>query len=110
MTIRWVRPEQRVWERMMRFCGSFQVVEFMRAGNSPEMACRMAIERIAKTAQMPIEKIDINFVAVNKSGEYGAAGTSKGFRYSYATSDQANVLDAFAMTNQEIGPEGGNIR
>ena len=35
-----------VGEENMRICGTHLVVEFMRQGDSPEMACRKAIERV----------------------------------------------------------------
>lgn len=61
-------------EEVIRTCGSFYVVEKMRAGMSPQKACEAICQRI----------IDINggsdkvnftdkFVAVNKDGEIGCA-------------------------------------
>lgn len=37
-----------VGEEVIRICGTHLVVEFMRQGNSPEMACKKAVERIVK--------------------------------------------------------------
>ncbi len=99
-----------VGENVMRFCGSFLVVEFMRAGASPTEACQKCIERIAELDPRSIAELDINFIAINKAGEFGAAGTSKGFRYSVTTNDISVVEDALHLTNKPIGPEGGNIK
>lgn len=99
-----------VGENVMRFCGSFLIVEFMRAGASPTEACRMCIERIAEMDPKSIGELDINFIALNKVGEFGAAGTSKGFRYAVANREVSKVMDATHLTDKPIGPEGGNIR
>lgn len=82
-----------VGENIMRFCGSFQVVELMRAGASPAEACAETIRRIQKkhTAGAPL---DINFLAVDKQGRYGAAGTGQGFPYSVAYSGFSEVLQS----------------
>lgn len=99
-----------VGENVMRFCGSFLVVEMMRAGATPTEACQKCIERIAEIDPKSIAELDINFVAINKNGDYGAAGTSKGFKYSVASLEMSAVKDAKHLTNKPIGPEGGNIK
>ncbi|MCA9184392.1 MAG: N(4)-(beta-N-acetylglucosaminyl)-L-asparaginase [Pirellulaceae bacterium] len=63
-----------VGENVMRYCGSFLVVEFMRQGMHPTDACRKVIERIASIDPRG-EKLDINFIALDKQGRFGAAGT-----------------------------------
>jgi isoaspartyl peptidase/L-asparaginase-like protein (Ntn-hydrolase superfamily) len=99
-----------VGENVMRFCGSFLVVEYMRNGASPTEACQKTIERIAEMDPKSIAELDINFIALNKAGEFGAAGTSKGFRYSFANAETAEVRDALHLSEKPIGPEGGNIK
>ena len=101
-----------IGENVMRFCGSFLIVEMMRNGASPEDACQQAIERIAKLDPKPMAELSINFIALGKDGKFGAAGTSKGFKYSYAaktaTGIESDVRQARALTEKAIGPEGGN--
>lgn len=99
-----------VGENVMRHCGSFLIVEFMRNGASPTEACKMCIERIAELDPKPISELSINFIAMNRAGEFGAAGTNKGFRYAACNPDQSQVVEADHMTDQPIGPEGGNIK
>jgi isoaspartyl peptidase/L-asparaginase-like protein (Ntn-hydrolase superfamily) len=94
----------------MRHCGSFLVVEMMRNGASPTEACKLAIQRIADSDPKSLAELDINFIALSKSGEFGAAGTSKGFKYSIVDQGQATVLEATPMSDKGIGPEGGNRR
>ena len=95
-------------ENVMRHCGSFLVVEMMRNGASPTEACEQAVNRIAELDPKNLDNLDINFIALSKTGEYGAAGTSQGFRFSVASPDGSEVLDAKALSEKAIGPEGGN--
>ncbi|MFT5109114.1 MAG: N4-(beta-N-acetylglucosaminyl)-L-asparaginase [Verrucomicrobiales bacterium] len=79
-------------ENVMRFCASFMVVENMRAGMSPEEACIATIKRVAKMDPTPAEELYINFIAIDKQGRYGAAGTGKGFEYAVTTGNSSRVL------------------
>ena len=95
-------------ENVMRYCGTFLVVEFMRQGLSPTDACQKTIERINQLDPLGIEDLSINFVALNKAGEFGAAGTNKGFKIGWATARESGVNEARSLSKQAIGPEGGN--
>lgn len=86
-----------VGENVMRYCASFLIVEFMRSGLSPTLACQAAIERVVALDPRGIDELSINFVALNKNGEYGAAGTDNGFRYAVATENSGEVLDALIL-------------
>ena len=79
-------------ENVMRFCASFMVVEYMRAGMTPEEACVATIERVAKMDPIPAEELQINFIAIDKHGRYGAAGTGKGFEFAVTSGDTSKVL------------------
>ena len=68
-----------VGEEVIRICGTHLVVEFMRQGNSPEMACRKAVERIVKRDPAKAKTLQVGFLALNKKGEYGAYAIQKGF-------------------------------
>ncbi|MSR65853.1 MAG: glycosylasparaginase [Pedosphaera sp.] len=96
-------------ENVMRYCGSFLVVEFMRQGLHPQEACLETIRRIAK--QEPAgRKLNISFVALDKKGRYGAASSEKGFPYSVTTKSASRVLKAAGHSDRDIGAEGGNQR
>ncbi len=95
-------------ENVMRHCGSFLVVEMMRNGATPTEACEQAIRRISELDPKNLDNLDINFIALNKQGVFGAAGTSQGFQYSMADPKQSKVLMAKALSEKTIGPEGGN--
>jgi N4-(beta-N-acetylglucosaminyl)-L-asparaginase len=61
-------------EELLRTCGSFLLVEKMRAGMSPQQACEEVLERIMYV-NGGMEKCDFNvkMVAFNKNGEIGCA-------------------------------------
>lgn len=94
-------------ENVMRYCGSFLVVELMRQGLSPEEACLEAIRRIARKDSKGAG-ISVSFVALDKQGRYGAAGSAKGFKFAVATKTSSRVLTAPGVGKLDIGPEGGN--
>jgi N4-(beta-N-acetylglucosaminyl)-L-asparaginase len=82
-------------------CSSVMVVEFMRAGKSPEQACLDACKRIVEHNKMRRLKDDsgrptfnVNFYAMNKRGEYGAAAIYSGSKFAVHDGTAARLLDA----------------
>jgi len=78
-------------ENVMRYCGSFLVVEYMRQGLDPTEACRQTIRGIASQDPKGFN-LSINFVALDKRGRFGAAGTDGGFQYSVTARTSSQVL------------------
>lgn len=78
-------------ENVMRYCASFLIVEFMRQGMPPHEACLEAIRRIMRSEPRGTN-LSINFVALDKHGRYGAAGTDQGFEYAVTTQSGSQVL------------------
>lgn len=72
-------------EEVIRISGSFLVVEFMRQGYSPKMACQKAVERIMKKTPLQAEDIQVGFIAINKEGEHGGYAVNQGFDYGLTT-------------------------
>lgn len=62
----------------LKMLGCLLVTEYMRAGKSPQTACELVIERMAKKIQNPSE-VQIGFIALNKQGETGVFSLTKGF-------------------------------
>jgi L-asparaginase/N4-(beta-N-acetylglucosaminyl)-L-asparaginase len=85
-----------VGENVMRYCGSFLVVEYMRQGLHPQAACEQTIRRIARQDPKGMN-LSINFVALDKQGRYGAAGTDKEFRFAVAARKSSQVLPALLV-------------
>jgi len=76
-------------EANLRTCGSFQVVQFMAQGLAPEEACLRAMQVVADKAKLDprllnedgLPDFGHSFYALNKKGEYGAAGMWSGHKY-----------------------------
>lgn len=83
-----------VGEEVIRICGTHLVVEFMRQGNSPELACKKAVERIVKRDRKKASEIQVGFIAINKKGEYGAYAIQKGFVFSVKSDRENKIHDA----------------
>lgn len=81
-----------VGEEVIRTVGSFLVVELMRQGRSPEDACREAVERIIKKKPETAKEIQVGFLALSKSGEYGAYALQKGFSYAVCDEEKQDLL------------------
>lgn len=79
-------------EAVMRMVGSHLVVELMRQGNSPEDACRLAVERII-SRQKNVKDLQVGFIALNKNGEYGGYCIHKGFNFAVQDKSGKQLLD-----------------
>lgn len=78
-------------EAVIRAVGCFLVVELMRQGNSPEEACRLAVERVI-SKNPDWKDIQVGFLALNKKGEYGSYCIAPGFDYAIQTPELNNEL------------------
>jgi isoaspartyl peptidase/L-asparaginase-like protein (Ntn-hydrolase superfamily) len=80
-------------ELVMKTLGSFLVVEFMRNGMAPKKACEEAVKRIVK--KIPeYEQHQIGYIALNKSGEYGAYALQPGFDYAVKDNQFSGLKNA----------------
>lgn len=79
-------------EAVIRMVGSHLVVELMRQGNSPEDACRLAVERII-SKQKDVKDLQVGFIALNKNGEYGGYCIHKGFNYAVQDKSGKKLID-----------------
>ena len=53
--------------------------------------------------------IELYFIALDKEGRYGAAGTGKGFQYAVTTPYSSEIFDSEALGSGVVGVEGGNL-
>ncbi|HEX8040967.1 MAG TPA: N(4)-(beta-N-acetylglucosaminyl)-L-asparaginase [Chryseosolibacter sp.] len=83
-----------VGEEVIRIVGCHLVVEFMRQGNSPEKACRLAVERILKKNPSRAREVQVGFLALNKNGEHGAYCLQAGFNYAVHDPSGNRMIDA----------------
>lgn len=82
-----------VGEEVVRMCGSHTVVELMRQGYSPEVACKKAVERILKLRGDKVKGLQVGFLALNKKGQFGGYSLEKGFNYAVQTEAGSKVYD-----------------
>jgi len=83
-----------VGEEVIRIVGCHLVVELMRQGNSPEDACRLAVERIIKKNPAKAKEVQVGFLALKKNGEYGAYCLQKGFTYAVHDTSGNKLFDS----------------
>ena len=81
-------------EDVIRVAGSHSVVEMMRQGLAPEMACKKVIERIVKIKKEAAKQIQVAFIALNQKGIAGAYAIHPGFNYAIKTNGQEKLLNA----------------
>jgi isoaspartyl peptidase/L-asparaginase-like protein (Ntn-hydrolase superfamily) len=79
-------------ENIMRYCGTFWVVELMRQGMHPQQACEEVIHRIARIDPRGYE-LSICFIALDKRGRYGAAASEGEFPHAVATRDWSGLRE-----------------
>lgn len=98
-----------IGENVMRYCGSFLVVEYMRRGATPEEACAEVILRTARKDPKGLD-LSINYIALDKHGRYGAAGVGRGFDYAVAYPGYSEVLHSLALSDLNVKVIGGHVQ
>ena len=94
-------------ENVMRYCGSFMVVEYMRQGLHPQEACLEALRRIALKDPNGAN-LRVSFVALDKKGRHGSATAGQGFSYAATSRTSSRVVPSTGIGKLEAVPEGGN--
>lgn len=79
-------------EAIIRIAGSHTVVELMRQGNSPEEACKLAVERIISKHEN-LEGLQCCFIAMDRYGNVGGYSVFNGFNYAYTDADNHKMID-----------------
>ncbi|MCH2021121.1 MAG: N(4)-(beta-N-acetylglucosaminyl)-L-asparaginase [Saprospiraceae bacterium] len=81
-----------VGEMVIRVVGSHLVVELMRQGYKPELACKMAVERII-SKHKSVKGMQVGFLALNKNGESGGYAIYEGFNFAKHTKSGNELID-----------------
>ena len=79
-------------EDIMRYCASFQVVEFMRRGMSPDEACRALLTRV-RDKDPKGASASVFVIALNREGEGGGGGMRRGFPYAVGTTAESSMRE-----------------
>jgi len=89
-----------VGEEVVRICGSHTVVELMRQGMSPDLACKKTLERIIRKRGPKAKELQVGFIAMNTKGEFGGYSLQKGFTYAVQMKTGIRVYDAKSFYQQ----------
>jgi len=101
-------------EANLTTCASFQVVNWMGRGASPEEACLKALEYVAAKAKLsPLlltkdgkPNFGLSFYALNKKGEFGAATMYSGGQYAVHNGRENRMLKtAYLFERREDRPD-----
>jgi N4-(beta-N-acetylglucosaminyl)-L-asparaginase len=83
-----------VGEEVIRIVGSHLVVEYMRAGLEPAMACQKVVERLVKINPEKCKTIQVAFLALSANGTYGGYSIQPGFSYAVKSNDVEEIYNA----------------
>ncbi len=83
-----------VGEEVIRIVGSHLVVEYMRAGLEPDMACKKVVERLVRINPEKCKSIQVAFLALSAKGKYGGYSIQPGFSYAVKSNDIEQVFKA----------------
>ena len=81
-----------VGEEIIRVCGSYQVVEYMRQGVEPDEAIRRVLARVRARKGYDPEH-DVGFVALRNDGAVGFASLLPGFTAALSRGNDHQILD-----------------
>jgi N4-(beta-N-acetylglucosaminyl)-L-asparaginase len=79
-------------EAVIRVVGSHLVVELMRQGYEPEVACKMAVERIISKHDT-MENLQVGFLALRIDGKHGGYSVYNGFNYALKTTSEEGMVE-----------------
>jgi len=83
-------------EFVIKICGSHMIVELMRQGYPPQEACKEAVDRIVRKYANSYMDLQVGFLALSKTGEYGAYGIHKGFNFAVKSNTQNELIDSLS--------------
>jgi N4-(beta-N-acetylglucosaminyl)-L-asparaginase len=83
-----------VGEAVVRIAGASIIVEMMRAGHSPQEACKKAVERLVEKHQGQVENLQVGFIALNRFGDWGCYSVHQGFNVAHRDRNNDRMVDA----------------
>lgn len=90
-------------EEVIRVCGSYQVVEFMRQGVDPGVAIRRVLQRIVRRAKQKLPFV--GFTALRADGVIGHGSTTAGFQAAVSQTGRHEIVDAPFLTAGQFESE-----
>ncbi len=98
-----------IGEEVIKVCGSYQVVEFMRQGLPPNEAIRRVLKRILDRETKNNKRM-IAFVALRKDGEVGFGSTIPGFQAAVSRNGKHKLENAPSVVSKTGKKETGGGR
>jgi isoaspartyl peptidase/L-asparaginase-like protein (Ntn-hydrolase superfamily) len=83
-------------EDVIRVCGSYQTVEFMRQGMEPEAAVRTVLQRILVRPGAERDH-QVGLIALRADGRVGYASLNAGFQVTLSQDRDTRIFDAPAL-------------
>jgi N4-(beta-N-acetylglucosaminyl)-L-asparaginase len=83
-----------VGEEVIKIVGSHLVVEGMRQGLTPGVACKKAVERIVRRDPEKARGLQVGFLALGRNGEFGAFALQKGFTYALKSAAEEKIIES----------------
>jgi len=87
-------------ELVMKTLGTFLIVELIRNGASPQEAVEEAVKRIIKKTP-DYKDHQVGFLAVDKSGNYGAYSIQPGFNFALHDMQENRVIDSLSYIRED---------
>ena len=75
------------------------VVDLMARGADPQSACVETVRHILRRDPRPADQLSCFFIALDRQGRTGGAGTSGGFSYCVTTAESSRLIDAEVVTS-----------
>jgi N4-(beta-N-acetylglucosaminyl)-L-asparaginase len=104
-------------EMVIRNCGAFAVVEYMRQGKSPAEACLATLQRIVDHASAPRWKrpdgrpnFDVTMYALAKDGRFGAASFFSGGKFAVYSDGRNRLEDAAFLFERPLAESQPSAR
>lgn len=85
-------------EEVTRIAGSARIVASMRAGLSPEAACREALDHLTRLRGAKLANTQVAFLAIGGDGRVGAGALLPGFTYAVTDGSGQTVVRAAPAT------------
>lgn len=85
-------------EEMIKVCGSYQVVEFMRQGVEPDEAVRRVLRRMIERSASNRTEL-LAFVALRADGAVGFGSTVPNFQVTLSRGEEIEVLDVTPLAD-----------
>ena len=94
-------------EEMIRMAAAHTIVERMRAGRTPQEACREAVEHLHRITPSDPTTIQAGLLALDRDGRFGGFALQPGFNYVVTLPDGTPEPDRSGSITARVAAPGG---